>query len=137
MDICAGLTSTYDEVLMNRLLDTIKDVSAIRTQDTFRWLVHLLRNRKARSITWKWLRDNWSWVDENFKGDKSYDEYPRYVAMSLRTEEQLMEYRDFFEPMKSDPALVRVIDMGINEIRNRIDLLARDSEAVRQALINL
>jgi aminopeptidase N len=137
MSICGGLTSTRDEQLISRLLDLIKGGSVIRYQDSVRWLVHILRNKHGQKLAWQWIRENWAWIEEKFKGDKSYDEYPRYSAESLKTDEELREYREFFEPMKSDLALSRIIEMGINEIQNQIDLINRDGESVRQMLQNL
>ena len=136
-DICSGLTSTRDAKVVERLLNTVKDTSIIRTQDTARWIAYLVRNKFGRELTWKWVQDNWDWINETFGQDKSCDDYPRYVATSLRTRQQLQEYRDFFEPLMSDPALTRVIKIGINEITDRVDSIERDSDTVKQALLNL
>jgi aminopeptidase N len=136
-DICSGLTSTRSIKVIDKLLNLVKDTSIIRTQDTSRWLIYLIRNKYSRLLTWQWIRDNWDWINQTFSGDKSYDEYPRYAATALITDEQLDEYRDFFTPMQSDPALSRVIEMGINEIKNRIDTIARDGKSVRNALLEI
>ena len=88
-------------------------------------------------MTWQWVRDNWDWIDKTFSGDKSYDEYPRYTAAILSTREQLDEYINFFGPMRSNIALSRVIEVGINEITNKIATIERDGEAVRKALLDL
>lgn len=133
-DIAAGLTSTRDEAVIRRLLSLLTDTSVVRPQDTAYWFVWLLRNRDGRVLTWQWLRDNWSWIEKTFGGDKSYDDYPRYAASGLVTREQLEEYKAFFTPLKSVPALTRVISIGIGEISGRVELLERDTQAVRQAL---
>lgn len=136
-DICAGLTSTKNPKTVKRLLDLVKDTSTIRTQDTARWIAYLVRNKHARAQTWQWVRENWAWINKTFGQDKSYDDYPRYVASSLSTRSQLEEYRDFFTPMISDPSLTRVIKIGINEITDRVDSIERDSNEVRKALLQL
>lgn len=135
-DICIGLTSTHDPKIITKFLNMIKNTSIIRTQDASRWIIYLMRNRYSRVKTWQWIRDNWNWINQTFSGDKSYDEYPRYVAATLSTVEQFNEYKQFFEPMLTNPALTRVITMGINEIKNRVDSIERDGETVRQALLN-
>jgi aminopeptidase N len=94
-------------------------------------------NRYSRDKAWKWLRENWDWIKETFGSDKSYDHYPRYAGSTLSTKEQLNEYIQFFEPMKSDPALTRTIEVGINDITNRALLIERDKQAVKKALSNL
>lgn len=136
-DICSGLTSTRDPKTITKLLDLIKDTSFIRIQDTSRWIIYLMRNQYSRVTTWQWIRDNWCWIDQTFSGDKSFDEYPRYVAATLTTPDQLDEYHNFFGPMQSNPALSRVIGMGIDEIKNRINIIECDGGPVHKALLDL
>ncbi|MDB5176877.1 MAG: putative Aminopeptidase [Candidatus Saccharibacteria bacterium] len=136
-DICIGITSTRVADKIALLLETIKDTKTIRTQDTYRWFIYLIRGRESREMTWRWVRDNWDWVESTFGGDKSYDDFPRYAASALVTRQELEEYKTFFEPKKSVPALKRVIAMGISEIEGRVELIERDKSAVVQALLSL
>lgn len=136
-DICAGITSTRVEEKIEQLLNTIREPSIIRPQDAARWFVYLIRGRESKAAAWQWIRDNWGWIIETFGGDKSYDDYPRYSANALTTRQQLEEYKEFFEPKKSIPALTRAIGMGISEIEGRVELIERDKAAVQQALLNL
>ena len=136
-DICIGITSVKQPDHINCLLEQMTDVKVIRPQDNARWFVYLIRNRYARGATWNWMRDNWGWIEKTFGGDKSYDYYPRYAASGLTTREQLAEFREFFTPLRDQPALTRVIDLGINEIQARIELLERDGDAVREKLLSL
>lgn len=135
-DIAVGITSTKDSASIDMLLSQLTDVRVIRTQDTARWFVYLIRGRDSRSQAWKWVRDNWSWIVETFEGDKSFDNYPRYAATGLSSRQQLEEFKDFFTPMRDNLALTRVIDMGIAEIEGRVELIERDGDAVREALKN-
>lgn len=135
--ICGALTSTRNPKIISKLISLLKNTSVIRTQDTARWIIYLMQNKYSRNITWKWLRDNWDWINLVFSGDKSYDDFPRYASAILSTNKQLKEYKNIFEPMLINPALTRVIEMGINEITNRIGLIKSDSKAVRKALSNL
>ncbi|MNH50075.1 Aminopeptidase N [compost metagenome] len=136
-DIACGLTSTKDTVAIEKLLSTLTNSSIIRAQDTGRWYVWLLRNRDGRSLAWQWVRDNWSWIEKTFAGDKSYDDYPRYSAGVLSTKAQLDEYRQFFTPLSEVPSLTRVIAIGIVEIEGRVNLIEHDGQAVRDALAKL
>lgn len=136
-DICDGITSTKDPDVAAYLLNLLKDTSVIRCQDTARWIVYLLRNKYSRKQAWHWLRENWDWIFKTFKGDKNYDDYPRFAATTLYTQAQLGEYLEFFLPMKADPILTRVIEMGINEINDRIKLIERDGQLVRDELLSL
>lgn len=134
LDICVGLTSTRVPEKVQMLLNSMKDPSIIRAQDVFRWFAYLIRGRDSRQYAWQWIQDNWDWVETTFKGDKSYDDFPRYSANGLMTRQQLEEYRAFFEPMKNIRALSRVINMGISEIEGRVDLIKRNQISVIAAL---
>ena len=136
-DICVGVTSTRVPAKISELLDTMKNTDIVRAQDVFRWFVYLIRGRDARELAWQWIRDNWDWVEATFKGDKSYDDFPRYSATGLVTRTQLDEYKAFFGPMVSIPALTRTITMGISEIEGRVELIERDKAAVQKALLTL
>jgi len=133
-DICVGITSTRVPEKISLLLDSMKNADIIKPQDVFRWFVYLVRGRDSRVLAWQWVRDNWDWVEATFAGDKSYDDFPRYSASGLVTRQQLDEYKAFFGPLQSVPALRRTITMGISEIEGRVALIERDGKAVRAAL---
>ena len=69
-------------------------------------------------------------------GDKSLDSYPTVIAHLARTEEEYNKYCDFFKPMLKDSALKRAIEIGLNEIKARLDLISKYKDEVVQALIN-
>jgi aminopeptidase N len=125
-DIISALTLTHDTQQVARLLARLKDPGKVRPQDLDRQLIYLMRNRYGRDDAWKWLRDNWSWIEKTFSGDKSYDSFPRYAASSFNTRKLLEEYQAFFGPMQDQPALSRNITMGIEELENRISWIERD-----------
>jgi aminopeptidase N len=136
-DIASGLTSAKDEATIKRLLGLITDPSIIRAQDVARWFVWTIRNRDGKKLAWDWIRANWDWIEKTFKSDKSYDDYPRGAASALTTREQLQEYKDFFTPLQNEPALTRVVSIGLGEIEGRVELIERDGTAVRDALAKL
>lgn len=136
-DITFGITSTRSNDKINQLLEAIKQSDIVRPQDATRWFAYLIRGRESRDQAWEWIRDNWDWVVETFSGDKSYDYYPQYAAAGLTTAKQLKEYKDFFAPKQSIPALKRVITLGISEIEARVELIERDGPDVRRKLSEL
>ena len=136
-DIMVALTSTKNIQTGEMLLEKMLENDIIRTQDILSWYVHLLRNLKTRELSWKWLRENWKLIEEKFDGDKSYNDFPRYSGAILRTEKQLQEFKEFFDPLKSDPSLTRAIEMGEREIAGRVDLIKRDKAAIDKFLQNL
>ena len=133
-DIAIGLTSTKNPETAEKILANIKDSNIIRPQDASRWFVYLIRTRESRQIAWNWLKENWTWVEDTFGEDKSYDDFIRYAATALLTPNELDDFRQFFEPMMDVPALTRTIKLGITEISARVELIKRDKEAVISAL---
>ncbi len=76
--------------------------------------------------------NEWDWIEKTYSNDKSYDYMPRYAAGSCNTAAQLEAYRNFFEPKLDQVVLKRNIEIGIEEIQNRVNWLARDSGSVEQ-----
>lgn len=136
-DIASGLTSAKQPAHISLLLESFTDTSTIRPQDLFRWFAYLMRNRYARQATWRWMTEHWDWIEKSFAGDKSYDDFPRYAASGLLTRTQLDDYKQFFEPKATIPALTRTIELGIREIEGRLELLERDEKPVQQTLLDL
>lgn len=136
-DIAAAITSTRSPEVIERILGMLKDQSVVRPQDFMHWFVWLLRNRYARVVTWQWGREQWSWIQETFGSDMSYDAIPRYVASCLMTAQQLQEYKDFFTPLRGQVALKRNIELGVLELSSKIDHIKCDESAVRKALLDL
>ena len=132
-DIAIGLTSTKNPETAEKILANIKDSNIIRPQDASRWFVYLIRTRESRQIAWNWLKENWTWVEEKFGDDKSYDDFIRYAATTLLTTDELNDFRQFFEPMENIPALARTIKLGITEISARVELIERDKTDVLSA----
>ena len=133
-DICVGVTSTKNDAVIAELLENLMEPERVRPQDVFRWFAYLVRNKYAREAAWKWLTDNWSWIETTFGGDKSYDSFPQYAAGGLVTKAQQEAYEAFFTPMLDNPSLSRVITLGMKEIKARVELIQRDGPAVRAAL---
>lgn len=136
-DIAAALTSTRNPVVIEQLLELLKDAKRIRAQDFIHWFVWLFRNRYGREKTWKWARDNWQWITTTFKGDSHFDMFPRYIAGSLVTAKQAKEYKEFFTPLESEIALARNISIGYTELEGIVTLLENDGPWVRKTLLEL
>ncbi|MBH1979991.1 M1 family metallopeptidase [Candidatus Saccharibacteria bacterium] len=136
-DICIGITSTRIPAKIEQLLAVIKNPDIIKPQDVARWFVYLIRGRESNDASWRWLQENWGWIEDTFGGDKSYDDYPRYSASGLSTQQQLDEYIEFFQPLENVVALSRAIKLGIAEIEGKVELIARDKTAVIDALKKL
>lgn len=133
-DITVSLAATKSPEVIQQLLGLIKDDTIVRPQDVFRWFMAILHTKEGRAPAWQWLRENWLWIKKTFGGDKSYDYFPRFAGNMLSTRQQLEEYKAFFTPMLQEPSLTRTITLGISDIEGRVELLERDSKAVKEAL---
>jgi aminopeptidase N len=131
-DAMGALTLTRLPEKAKILLDRLQDPHKVKAQDVDFWIVFLLRNRYTRSVTWSWFTAHWPWIEETFKDDQTYDNFPRYVASAFNTRELLEEYKAFFEPKADQTALARNINMGIEEIENRVSWLERDIAGVQE-----
>ncbi|MDR0397997.1 MAG: M1 family metallopeptidase [Candidatus Nomurabacteria bacterium] len=134
-DIGVALCSSKNPVTIKKLLNVSLDKTIVRLQDTAHWLVHLMRNRRFTATAWKFYRQNWSWFERELGGDKHYANFPRYMAATLYTRQQLHEYEDFFGPKSAEPALARNINVGIKEIRDRVQYIAKEAPTARRYLL--
>ena len=135
-DISGALTATRIETNASRLLDRIKDSKVIKPQDADRWLVYLMRNRYVRNTGWSWMENEWSWIEETYKNDKSYDYMPRYASAGCNTREWAARYESFFLPKADQIVLKRNIQIGVEEITNRVKWLERDLKSVQEFFQN-
>ena len=131
-ELLSSLSMTRDPQRGEQLLGRLKDIKKVRLHDVDTWLVLLMRNRYQQAASWQWLRDNWSWIETTFAGDKTYDSFPRYAASAFNTRPRLEEYREFFGPKTDQPLLTRNITMGIEELENRIAWIERDLPAIKR-----
>ena len=136
-DIGDALCSTKNPELAEMILNSLKDSSWVKLQDVDKFVVHLLSNRHTRKTAWKWLTKNWSWIEKNFASDKSYDHYPRYAASCFGTTDWYEKYIKFFDPKREIVSLRRNIDLGKQEIENKIRWAERDREALTYWLKSL
>ena len=115
------------------MLNLLGDYGVVKPQDQLYLFVYLYRNPKTKKQTFEWLMKNWELVRAN-GGDKTLSDYPMLVARLARTEEELKKYQEFFEPMLSDSAVKRAIEIGINEIKARVEMIKDNRVKVYEAL---
>lgn len=133
--LASSMTATKEPEILRFLLGHIKDPEVVRAQDITSWFVGLIRKRESRDMTWEWLIENWEWLEVKFRGDKTYDAFPRYVSMVVFGEEWLKKYRHFFEPKMEQPSLKRTISIGLDDIKSRTAWYERDAEGLRKYLL--
>ncbi len=135
-DLLFATTLARDEKVLTRMVEVLSDVKLVKPQDQLHLFIYLFRNTRARKMAWQWLASHWDFV-KKMMGDKSLDAYPRYTANVIRTEEGFEVWKEFFEPMREDPALKRAIEIGEKEIAARLKLIKNDQAKVFEKLIKI
>ena len=135
-ELLFALTLSHDTERLRGLMKLLNDLETVKPQDQFYLFIYLYRNPRVKKDVFEWLTKNWDFVRE-MAGDKTLENYPRYVATSVRTEEEFAEYKKFFEPKKDDPAVARAVEIGMNEIRSQLALLEKDKKTVYEMLDGL
>lgn len=132
-DLLVAMTLMRDKDALLKVMELLEQPEVVKPQDQFYLYIYLFRNPEVKEKVFEWLTGYWDYV-KKISGDKSLDNYPRYMAGSLKTKEEFDKYCGFFEPLSDDPALSRAIEMGKNEITARLKLIEADRQAVVEEL---
>ncbi len=132
-DLMMAGTLAKDMAALDKMIALLNQPEVVKPQDQFYLFLYLYRNPRSKEKVFTWLTQNWDYV-KNMAGDKSLDNYPRYIASSVKTEEDFAKYEDFFDKMKDDPVLARAITIGKKEIAARLELIKSDKKAVHTEL---
>ncbi|MBR3324320.1 M1 family metallopeptidase [Candidatus Saccharibacteria bacterium] len=134
-DLLLAMTLMRDVDGLHKVMKLLNEPEIVKPQDQFHLYLYLYRNPRIKEEVFEWLTKNWDYV-KKISGDKSLDNYPRYMAASIRTGKEFDEYLKFFEPLSEMPALARAVEMGKNEIEARLELIESDRDKVYSELEN-
>lgn len=135
LDICAGLTATTSHQCIAQLLAWVTDSKIIKPQDVVYFIAWLTWNKYGQDQAWQWTQDNWNWIKDTFGGDMSFDDYVRIAGNNLHTEQQLVEFDNFFSKVAQEsPALRRSIQIGHDSIVNKINWIKKNRPVLNQLL---
>lgn len=132
-DLRVAMTLSKDENVLRKMIGYLGENDLIKLQDQIFLFVRLFRNSKSRGWTFEWMKDNWNWIRKTM-GDKSLDSYPRYTANIIQTKAEYEQWKEFFDPMRKEPALKRAIEIGEKEIKARLELINKDRDGVVKEL---
>lgn len=127
------ITDAKREEHLQTLLDMLSDTKVIRLQDHSGFVRDLLANHSTRKATFDWLYQNWDYLKNAVDG-KSLDIYPKIMARFIRNQSDFALFQKFAKRFENDPALFRIVKIGIYEIENRLALLAKNTEKLYQKL---
>ncbi|MDO4742053.1 MAG: M1 family metallopeptidase [Candidatus Saccharibacteria bacterium] len=134
-ELLFATTLSRDEGVLRKMLELLKQPEVVKPQDQFYLFIYLYRNPVFTKTMMAWLKENWAYIKE-LAGEKSLENYPRYMANTIKTEEDEALYLDFFEPIEEEPVLRRAIMVGKNEIKARLKLIQEEKEGVYRAVVD-
>ena len=121
---------------IDKLISLLSKHEIVRPQDHLYLFVDLIRNHKTREKAIDWLYDNWNDVVE-MTGEKSLEDYPRFLATAIRSTEEAKRFEDFFTPLAENPVLTRTISVAKADIDARLRLLSMDYNDVHRHLLEI
>ena len=127
---------TDDKKHIDELIGLLSKHEIVRPQDHLYLFVDLIRNYKAREKAINWLYDNWNDVVE-MTGEKSLEDYPRYLATAIRTTKEAKQFEEFFTPLAENPVLTRTISVAKADIDAKLRLLSMDYDDVHHHLLEI
>ncbi len=128
--IASALTGFKSPTLYKKALSLIK-TDVVRAQDISYWVVYSFSNRFARQETWKWMTENWSWLEKTIGSDLSFYRFPIYAANAFSDKSFIPEYTKFFSK-HSNSALERTIKQGLETLTWQSDWKERDLKSVKE-----
>ena len=127
------ITNAKQEAHLETLLKLLSDSQTIRPQDHRGFVRDLLANQRTREKTFTWLYANWDYLVKLVDG-KSLDTYLKLMARFVRTEEARADFEKFSSRFEKDPALSRIIKIGLYEIENQLNLITKNQQILHQKL---
>ena len=127
------IANAKQETHLETLLNLLSDSQTIRPQDHRGFVRDLLANQRTREKTFTWLYANWDYLVKLVDG-KSLDTYLKLMARFVRTEEARADFEKFSSRFEKDPALSRIIKIGLYEIENQLNLITKNQQILHQKL---
>ena len=114
----------------------LKNPDIIKAQDHLGFFLRLRRWKYTRERALDWLFENWDYVYE-INGEKSIEDYPRYLASTIDKKEDADKFFAFFEDKKQNPILARSLNVAKNDIEATLKLIEMDKKGVLNAINKL
>lgn len=124
--LVSGLCAPSNPDHIQQSLDAISS-DAVRLQEFRIWLAHLFHNHDAKQLTWEWLQDNWTWVDQHFRSSHAYSDIPKLAATCFFTDEAAQAVQMFFQ----DTMPRRSLEQAVERIRINARWRERDYDRLQ------
>jgi aminopeptidase 2 len=129
-----GITSFKQAELIENTIVYMKSDN-VRRQDVFTWIMFLFINPHAKDIAWKWLKEDWPWIVDNFSTDIATFAYiPKFAARAFSNIEYKADFEKFFDTAYSKGINLQ-IQQGIETIEWQSSWKSRDLEELSNWLV--
>ncbi|GFH43334.1 aminopeptidase N [Lactococcus hodotermopsidis] len=129
-----AVSSTKKMATVDYILSQYRKTALIKPQDLRFWFASLIRREFSQAKAFKWLTENWEWVQEKLGGDMASGDFIEFIGNVFDTADKLNEFTKFTDSFKDEPAFKRLIEMAKTEITSKIALLGAQKEKVQIAL---
>jgi puromycin-sensitive aminopeptidase len=127
--LASSLCAFKQPELYNEALSIIKS-PLVRAQDISYWVAYSFSNRHAKRAAWRWMKQNWDWLEKNLGAELGFARLPAYAARSFARGEFKAEFSEFFEP-RLTPAVAREYRKGLETIDWQTAWRDRDMATIR------
>lgn len=118
---------------LERLVQLLDQPKIVRPQDHIFLFAYLMRNYRTRSAALDWLINHWDYVMQ-LTGEKSVEDYLRYAAVTITTEDLAEQFNEFCRSLHKYTFLERGINLAEVSIAARLKLIQLDAPAVQTKL---
>lgn len=119
-----------------QLVNLLDQPDFVRPQDHIFLFIFLLRNPRSRTKTLDWTVTHWDYIKQ-LTGDKSLEDYVKYLGAVLRTSEEAAKFSAFFAAFREDPIIKRALEIAQTEIDARINLIKSEGPHITERLTKL
>lgn len=135
-DLIYAITSTSSDDIYKKIFTSLLDGEVIKPQDIPSWFNYIFAKRKLRKESWSWIKNNWPTLERIYKNDNSIDFFPKVVSRYFNTTSELNEYINFFEYKLDNKLITRSVQIGIEEIHQRIKIIKTQKKYLVEQLTN-
>lgn len=129
--IARALATSHNTQHLHEFLSWFTQPDVVKPQDLPWWFGSMMRNPKARNMTWHWLIEHWDWMSGIYHNDSTLDRFITMSARAMATSDWQARYNEFVASVDGT-ASQRNIDIGRDEITAKVDWLARSGNDIKR-----
>lgn len=132
-----GLASIENVALLNRLLESSKNETIVRSQDLFTLVRYVSLNKYGESMAWDWVTLNWDYLVRRYTiTDRNLGRLLTRISTSYNTELQLWKMEHFFALHPNAGAGETPRKQALETVKSNIDWVKRNRDEIQLWLDN-